>query len=118
MAIVSNLPFKLRVIKKFPKETYQEGLIFSDNEKEVWKKEVVTLSIEENDEIEVLFESDDKDAKLYLEALDIVPLDDKKIAYDSEGHIYRMPSSEPFVLYKVNSGYDALCVDVRCHSGT
>lgn len=38
MAIVSNLPFKLRVIKKFPKETYQEGLIFSDNEKEVWKK--------------------------------------------------------------------------------
>lgn len=40
---------------------------------------MVTLSIEENDEIEVLFESDDKDAKLYLEALDIVPLDDKKL---------------------------------------
>lgn len=112
MAIVSNLPFKLQVIKRFPVETHQEGLLFFDDEKEVWKKEVVTLSIEENDEIEILFNSEDENAKLYLEALDIVPLDDRKIAYDSEGHIYRIPSSEPFILYKVNSGFDALCVDI------
>lgn len=111
MAIVSNLPFKLQVIRKFPIETHQEGLLFFDNEKEIWKKEVITLSIEENDEIEILFDSEDDNAKLYLEALDIVPLDDHKIAYDSEGRIYRMPSSESFVLYKANSGYDALCVD-------
>ena len=111
MAIVSNLPFKLQVIKRFPVETHQEGVIFFDDEKEVWKKEVVTLSIEENDEIEILFDSEDENAKLYLEALDIVPLDDRKIAYDSEGHIYRIPSHEPFILYKVNSGFDALCVD-------
>lgn len=111
MAIVSNLPFKLQVIKKFPVETHQEGVLFFDDEKEVWKKEVVTLSIEENDEIEILFDSEDENAKLYLEALDIVPLDDRKIAYDSEGRIYRMPNLEPFVLYKVNSGFDALCVD-------
>ena len=51
MAIVSDLPFKLQVIKKFPKETYQEGKLFFDNEKEIWKKEAVTLSVEENDEI-------------------------------------------------------------------
>lgn len=111
MAIVSNLPFKLQVIKRFPVETHQEGVLFFDDEKEVWKKEVVTLSIEENDEIEILFNSEDENAKLYLEALDIVPLDDRKIAYDSEGHIYRISSSEPFILYKVNSGFDALCVD-------
>ena len=111
MAIVSNLPFKLQVIKKFPVETHQEGVLFFDDEKEVWKKEVVTLSIEENDEIEILFDSEDENAKLYLEALDIVPLDDRKIAYDSEGRIYRMPNLEPFVLYKVNSGFDVLCVD-------
>lgn len=111
MAIVSNLPFKLQVIRKFPIETHQEGLLFFDDEKEIWKKEVITLSIEENDEIEILFDSEDDNAKLYLEALDIVPLDDHKIAYDSEGRIYRMPSSESFILYKANSGYDALCVD-------
>lgn len=57
MATVSNLPFKLQVIKKFPIETHQNGLIFLDNEKEIWEKEIVTLSIEENDEIEILFES-------------------------------------------------------------
>ena len=56
MAIVSNLPFKLQVIKRVPVETHQEGVIFFDDEKEVWKKEVVTLSIEENDEIEILFD--------------------------------------------------------------
>ena len=111
MAIVSNLPFKLQVIRKFPIETHQEGLLFFDNEKEIWKKEVITLSIEENDEIESLFDSAEEKSTLYLEALDIVPLDDHKIAYDSEGRIYRMPSSESFVLYKANSGYDALCVD-------
>ena len=111
MAIVSNLPFKLQVIRKFPIETHQEGLLFFDDEKEIWKKEVITLSIEENDEIDILFDSEDDNAKLYFEALDIVPLDDHKIAYDSEGRIYRMPSSEAFVLYKANSGYDALCVD-------
>lgn len=111
MAIASSLPFKLHVIKKFPKETYQEGVLFFDNEKEIWEKEIVTLSIEENDEIDVLFESEDENAKLYLKALDIVPIDDRKITYDSEGNIYRQPSSEPFVLYRSNKKFDALCVD-------
>ena len=56
---------------------------------------IVIVSIEENNEIEILFNSEDENAKLYLEALDIVPLDDRKIAYDSEGHIYRIPSHLP-----------------------
>lgn len=111
MVIASNLPFKLKVIKRFPAISYQEGVRFSDNAQEVWENEIITLSIEENDDIEILFNSEDSNAKLYLDALDIIPVDDSKIAYDEEGHIYRMPSEEPFILYKGNSGYDALCVD-------
>ena len=89
MAIASNVPFKLQVIKKFPKEIIQEGTLFSTDEKEVWEKEIITLSIEENDEIEILFDTNDETARLYLDALDIVPLDDRKVMYDSDGHIYR-----------------------------
>lgn len=111
MDIVSNLPFKLQVIRQFPEVSYQDAIVFFDNPKELWSQDEVTLSIEENEEIEILFDSEDLEAKLYLEALDIVPIDDRKIAYDEKGHIYRMPSKEPFTLYKVNSGYDALCVD-------
>lgn len=112
MVIASDLPFELQVIKTFPEISYQNGVYFSDDAKEMWKKELITLSIEENDDIEILFNSEDSNAKLYLEALDIVPIDDKKIAYDEDGHIYRMPSTEPFILYKGNSDYDALCVDI------
>lgn len=112
MDIVSDLPFKLQVIKQFPKVSYQNATFFLSNPKELWSQEEITLSIEENDEIEILFDSEDSEAKLYLEALDIVPIDDRKIAYDEKGHVYRMPSREPFTLYKVNSGYDALCVDM------
>lgn len=111
MGIVSDLPFKLQVIKRFPRISYQDAVNFFDNPKELWSQGKATLSIEENDEIEILFDTEDSEAKLYLEALDIVPIDDRKIAYDKNGHIYRMPSKEPFTLYKVNSGYDALCVD-------
>ena len=85
MAIASNVPFKLQVIKKFPKEIIQEGTLFSTDEKEVWEKEIITLSIEENDEIEILFDTNDETARLYLDALDIVPLDDRKVMYDSDG---------------------------------
>lgn len=112
MAIVSDLPFKLQVIKRFPKEIYQDAQLFTDSSNEIWENEIITLSIEENDEIEILFQTQDTNAKLYLEALDIIPLDDRMIAYDSEGQIYRMPSENPFVLYKGNCGYDALCVDI------
>ena len=111
MDIVSDLPFELKTIRRFPKLSYQEGVNFFDNDKEIWEKDIITLSIEENDDIEILFNSEDSNAKLYLEALDIVPIDDRKIAYDEAGHLYRMPSEETFVLYKSNSGYDALCVD-------
>ncbi len=112
MGIVSDLPFRLQVVKQFPKIAHQNAKFFCDDSKELWAQSEITLSIEENDEIEILFDSEDTEAKLYLEALDIVPIDDGKIAYDKKGHIYRMPSKELFTLYKANSGYDALCVDL------
>ncbi len=111
MAIVSELPFMLQVIKGLPAKSCQDGTLFMDQEQEVWKKEIVTFQIEENEDIEILFNSEDQNAKLYLEALDIVSLDDRKIAYDLQGRIYRKPDPQPFVLYKQDSGFDALCVD-------
>lgn len=112
MVTASDLPFKLQVIQRFPQFSYQNGVDFSNDAKEIWKNGTITLSVEENDDIEILFDSNDAKAKLYLEALDIAPIDDRKIAYDDDGHIYRMPSEESFVLYKGDSGYDALCVDI------
>lgn len=112
MVTATDLPFELCVIKRFPSISSQEGVLFSTDAKEIWKEGVITLSIEENDDIEILFNSEDANSKLYLEALDIVPIDDRKIMYDEEGNIYRSPGSEPFILYKGNSGYDALCVDI------
>ena len=111
MVTAPDLPFKLRVIKRFPNISCQEGVLFSTDVKEIWKEGIITLSIEENDDIEILFDSEDANARLYLEALDIVPIDDRKVLYDEKGYIYRTPDSVPFILYKGNNGYDALCVD-------
>lgn len=49
---------------------------------------------------------------MYLEALDIMPLDDSDIMEDESGRIYRIPSNESFTLYRSNGEYDALRVDV------
>lgn len=112
MDIVSDLPFSLQLIRRFPTLIIQDAKNFSKNDKEIWKDSFVTLSAEENDELEIFFDSSDKDARLYLEALDIVPLVDLNIKEDENGHIYRTVSDSSFVLYKSNSGYDALRVDV------
>lgn len=112
MDIVSDLPFTLRLIKRFPNMIVQEGTLFFKNDKDIWKSNMVTLSAEENDELEIYFNSIDDNARLYLEALDIIPMDDGSICEDENGHIYRRISDENFVLYKCNAGYDALRVDV------
>ena len=89
MDIVSDLPFSLKLIKRFPVLIIQDAKKFSKNEKEIWRDDFVTLSAEENDEIDIFFDSEDKEARLYLEALDIVPLEDINIQEDESGHIYR-----------------------------
>lgn len=111
MATVFDDSFELRLIKKFPVLSVQKALSFSDNEDDIWMSEFVTLSAEENEEIEMYFNSPDKEARLYLDALDIMPGDDKNIIEDDNGRIYRTVSDSKFTLYKSNAGYDALRVD-------
>lgn len=111
MAIVSEFPFELKLIQKFPVLTIQNAEKFCMNEKQIWEDNFVTLFAEENDEIDIYFNSNDKDARLYLDALDIMPNDDANIFEDENGRIYRTISDSCFVLYKSNAGYDALRVD-------
>lgn len=111
MATVSNTPFALRLIKKFPVLSIQTATNFSDSEDDIWMSEFITLSAEENEEIEMYFNSSDGGARLYLDALDIMPEDDKNVVEDEDGRIYRTVSGSKFTLYKSNAGYDALRVD-------
>lgn len=111
MDIVSKVPFTLQFIRRFPREQIQQAEKFSLSEEVIWKNEIITLSIEENDDIEVLFSSDDINAKLYLDALDIIPAN-TQVNIDDEGRIYRQSANTPFVLYKSGANYDALRVDV------
>ncbi|MDR1771503.1 MAG: hypothetical protein LBS02_12815 [Hungatella sp.] len=112
MDIVSDLPFKLQLIINFPNKTIQNATKFYVNEQQIWQENIMTLTAEENDEIEVLFNSDDEGARLYLDALDIMPFDDENVKEDEFGHIYRLPSEKAFMLYESNANYDALRVDV------
>lgn len=112
MAIVSDLPFTLKIIKMFPKPTEFKASLFFDKEEEIWSSNLPTVSIEENEDVSILFDSDDSSARLYLEAMDIIPTDDKNVLTDENGYLYRGPSKSEFVLYKNGSGSDALCVDL------
>ena len=82
MDIVSNIPFTLQLIKRYPSLSIQEATNFREKEEELWNDKVITISMEENDEVELLFHSSDSDARLYLEALDIIPLDISNIKED------------------------------------
>ncbi len=110
MDIVSNIPFDLKLIQYFPEYKENVGNKFSFDEEYIWVEDICTLSAEENDEIEILFDSNDKEARLYLEALDIMPIDDYSIAEDEFGHLYRKASSKSFKLYSSNENYDTLRV--------
>lgn len=111
MDIASNIPFTLKLLLNFPTTKEQNASIFYHDEKKMWKQNGVTLSAEENDEIQIIFDSEDRNARLYLDALDIMPVDDQNTRVDESGRIYRVPMKGPFILYKSNSGYDALRVD-------
>lgn len=111
MDTASKLPFTLQVIKRFPRVSCQEGQLFLRDKQEVERRGIVTLSVEENDDIELLFDSADSGARLYLEALDMLPRNNREMEYDAEGRRYRRPAEEPFVLYQANCGVDALCVN-------
>lgn len=112
MDIVSDLPFKLQLIKKFPFYQVQNASAFCKEEEDVWNNNIITLSVEENEDIEILFDSLDSKAMLYMDELDIVPFNDSNLGQDESGQIYRLPDKEPFILYRSNAGYDALRIDV------
>lgn len=111
MDIVSDVPFEIKLIHRFPIYREEVGVNFSHNEFDIWGEDFCTLSAEENDDIEILFNSDDKDARMYLDALDIIPLDDLTISEDESGRLFRTASPESFMLYSSDAGYDALRVD-------
>lgn len=111
MDTVSNIPFELKIIQHFPKYKEISAVNFSKSETDIWKDEFVSISAEENDEINILFNSDDSSARLYLEALDIIPLDDENVLEDENGKLYRTVSANSFVLYANNPKYDALRMD-------
>lgn len=112
MDIVCDLPFTLKLIKNFPTYIETKAKLFYKEENDIWKNNLITLLAEENEEIEIYFNAEDENSRLYLEALDIVPLDDTNIKEDDDGRIYRTVSDDKFVLYKSNAGYDALRVDI------
>ena len=103
MDIVSNLPFTFCINGKNCKE-------FSISEEAIYADDFPTIKIVENEEIYILFDSVDCAARLYLDALDILP-DGNNVLVDGDGYLYRPVSSFPFPLYKQDNDYDALRVD-------
>lgn len=111
MATASDVPFVFTIKRNFSTFSKNTDGKFYTTEVEAWKSEEGSYKVEENEEIEVEFNSTDKSAKLYLEALDIIPLHKVGINSDIDGQLYRTPSQTPFYLYKNGEDYDALCVD-------
>ena len=68
-------------------------------------------TIKENDEMDLYFNSTDKEARLYLDALEGCP-SSNRIMVDDEGFVYCTPGEEVIKLYRSDSSYDALRVDV------
>ena len=111
MDIVSDLPFTLKLIQKYPIETIQEARVFCKEEQNIWRDNIITLSVEENEDMDLYFNAEDPEARLYLDALNMIPADDLYIKEDHYGRKYRMVSTDCFALYRSSKGYDALCVD-------
>lgn len=88
MDIVSRTPFTLKLIQRFPVFKESVGSKFSMNERDIWENGFYTLAAEENETLEVLFDSADKNARLYLEALDVMPYEDKnRLKMKRDGYI-------------------------------
>ncbi len=111
MAIVSNVPFELKVIRTYPLYKEYTGVLFFNDENDIWSTDETTFSVEENEEISMFFNSADSDARLYISSLDIVNYNDEHLKEDEDGHIFRTPSEKSFYLYKSEPGYDVLRVD-------
>lgn len=70
----------------------------------------VGAEIEENDEVDLYFNSCDVNSRLYLDALECCPMT-TRIQVDDNGLIYCTPGNEIIKIYRSDSNYDALRVD-------
>lgn len=111
MAIVCDAPFEVFFIIN-PNTAKKKVVInpwivrsIPDEEANSW------ASIEENDEIDLYFTCEDANARLYLDALECCP-PCSRIHVDAEGLVYCTPGSEAILLYRSDSNYDALRVDM------
>ena len=104
MDIVSDLPFTLKLIQKYPIETIQEARVFCKEEQNIWRDNIITLSVEENEDMDLYFNAEDPEARLYLDALNMIPADDLYIKEDHYGRKYRMVSTDCFALYRSSKG--------------
>lgn len=108
MDIVSNLPFRLTF-----SDTHYNTIhcnCFSEDLFQIYQSEKVTAEIEENEEIWVMFDSHDENARFYLEALDAIP-ERYGIRLDEQDKLFKSPSRISFPLFINNGEFDALCVD-------
>lgn len=120
----NNLPFESYLIINPDNVDYAKRVILGP-----WKEfsgisyiEDVFARIEENDEIDLYFNSQDPNARLYFSALECCPIIDRIQAED--GLVYCTPADEIIKLYRSNTiEFDALRVDtlqisVKCNSKT
>lgn len=103
MDTVSNLPFVLKFNEN-------RCTIFSNTEEEIYQDNFQSIKIFENEEVTIFFNSQDTNARLYLDALDVLP-DGNSVLVDENGRIYRTVSNVAMPLYKQGDDYDALRVD-------
>lgn len=103
MDTASNLPFVLQFNGK-------SSEFFATSEEKIYFDDFPSIKIVENEEVTIFFNSADSSARLYLDALDILP-DGNDVLVDEEGRIYRPVSAAPIPLYKQGNDYDALRVD-------
>lgn len=103
MDTASKLPFVLDINGNSCEQ-------FVTSEEKIYFDDFPSIKIIENEEVTIFFNSSDRSARLYLDALDILP-DGNDVFFDEDGRIYRPASSSPFPLYKLGNDYDALRVD-------
>lgn len=103
MAIVSNVPFELRFDSQYCNH-------FETEDTAVFSDDFPAIQIYENNDTNILFNSDDPNARLYLDALDIIP-DEFGVSTDEDGYVYRKASKYYWPLYQNTDEFDALRVD-------
>ncbi len=113
IAFDHKLPFRLLFITEYDDPRVSLAERFCCDYGQFLLMDIVSAEIEENDNVSILFDSADRDARFYLEALDSIPAS-PLTRIDGQGRYYRMPSEQKFALYRNCSGgeYCALRVGI------